>query len=212
MTAKSSRFDRILAFMVAGGWLALAVAGVSPSFGQAPADCPANGVCNGTYALCIAASCDPNSGVCGVMQSGSDWVPCDQAGLDAGTCGPCYVLTGQSCSYYEACAELPSDGLTSTYSEALLEGYGFQWKTCTSGVQGFDCMDGACTATGQTVTVDGQQLATATCNCKPAGDKGHMQVNACGTVDCSASWSTAGLECASGAQCCSGSCTNGHCG
>lgn len=192
--------------------LALVLAGTAAALGQAPPGCPADGICNDrTYALCIAASCDPESGVCGVMKTESGWVPCDQAGLAAGTCGPCYVFTGQSCSYYKPCSGLESGTLYSTYSEQLLDFYAFKWSACALEKQAFDCMDTVCTLTGQTVTMSGKTIQTATCACKKAAAVGSFQVNSCATYHCNALWSTAGLPCLSDAECCSSQCTNGAC-
>jgi hypothetical protein len=191
---------------------ALALAGSAAALAQAPSGCPANGICNDrTYALCIAASCDPQSGTCGVMQTDSGWAPCDQAGLAAGTCGPCYVFTGQSCSYYKPCSGLENGVLYSTYSEQLLDWYTFKWAACALNTQAFDCMDAVCTPTGQTVTMSGKTIPTATCACKKAGSVGSFQVNSCATYHCAAVWSTAGLPCLSDAECCSSQCTNGSC-
>lgn len=192
--------------------LAFVLAGSAAAFAQVPPGCPADKTCNDrTYALCIAASCDPESGVCGVMKTQSGWVPCDQAGLDAGTCGPCYVFTGQSCSYYKPCSSLQDGVLYSTYSEQLLDGYAFKWTACASNTQALDCMDTVCTATGQTVTLSGKKLPTATCTCNKAAKVGSFQVNSCATNHCTATWSTAGLSCLGDAECCSGQCTNGSC-
>src|SRR5262249_31396001 len=78
---------------------------------QVPSNCP--NVCNQQYALCIAASCD-ETGSCG---------KCDASD---GSCGYCYVFTGQSCSYGKPCSELAPSGQTvySTYSEVLSSQFG----------------------------------------------------------------------------------------
>ncbi len=135
--------------------------GATAVFAQAPPECPGKGnVCNMRYALCIAASCDPQ-GECGKMETvDGRWVPCDQAGLYSGTCGPCYILTGESCSFNIPCSQLQDGVLYSTYSEALLEQFGFGWTRSmpakgetTSASQttetsiGWDCMDATCNPT-----------------------------------------------------------------
>lgn len=191
----------------------------APAFSQAPPECPSKGnVCHMSYALCIAASCDPQ-GECGKMETADGrWVACDQAGLYSGTCGPCYILKGESCSFNIPCPELQDGALYSTYSEALLERFGFGWTESmpanrnatsppppTEVSTGWDCMDAICTPTGQIVTLwldltqSWVDVKTATCGCKPApnppenppGPYVYMQVRSCSVPLSSAGWSTA---------------------
>ena len=157
-----------------------------PGAAQVPENCP--NVCNQTYALCIAASCDADTGQCG------------QCDATDGSCGYCYVFEGESCSYNAPCDQVAPSGDTvySTYSEVLAAQYGFQVMTCPSPTHTADCMDGKCTLTGNTVTLtdkSGQQqeIPTAICQCRintPGG--GGTLGGQCNEQNCSAVWSTAG--------------------
>jgi hypothetical protein len=176
---------------------AVLIAALAPTASaQVPANCPH--VCNQTYALCIAASCDA-TGSCGAC-SASD-----------GSCGYCYVFTGQSCSYQQPCSAVAPSGKTvySTYSEILAQDFGFQAMTCPAGTYSAtaDCMDQPCTLTGSTVTLtnksgQSQQVPTAICQCelnKPGG--GATLGGQCNTGNCSAIWSTANPQLFQGATC-----------
>ncbi len=201
-------------------FLVLNLGGGASVLAQAPPECPGKGnVCLMIYALCIAASCDPQ-GECGKMETADGrWVPCDQAGLYSGTCGPCYILKGESCSFNIPCSQLQDGVLYSTYSETLLEQFGFGWTKsmptkghATSPSQpaeistGWDCMDATCTPTGQIVTLWWEltqswvEVKTATCGCKPVsnppenptGPYVYMQVRSCSVpLSSGAIWSTA---------------------
>ena len=114
-------------------FLLLALLGAAgPAAAQVPEDCP--NVCNQTYALCIAASCDADTGRCG------------QCDATDGSCGYCYVFDGESCSYNAPCDQVAPSGDTvySTYSEVLATQYGLQVMTCPSPTHPADCMDGKC--------------------------------------------------------------------
>lgn len=167
--------------------LPLALLGAAfPAAAQVPENCP--NVCNQTYVLCIAASCDADSGQCG---------DCDATD---GSCGYCYVFDGESCSYNAPCDQVAPSGDTvySTYSEVLATKYGFQVMTCPSPKHTADCMDGKCTLTGKTVTLTDrhgqkQEIPTAICQCRietPGG--GGTLGGQCNEQNCSAVWSTAG--------------------
>lgn len=167
--------------------LSLLVAfGVVPGLAaQVPANC--KHVCNQTYALCIAASCDPQTGQCGV---------CDATD---GSCGFCYVFEGESCSYGSECADLQPSGSTvySTYSERLTTQFGFQVLTCKGSKSSADCMDAKCTLTGETVVLkdkDGQEheVPTAVCGCRLTPGGGSTLGGQCNAANCSATWSVAG--------------------
>lgn len=165
--------------------VALIAAFASTASAQVPKDCP--NVCNQTYALCIAASCD-DSGSCGAC-SATD-----------GSCGYCYVFEGPSCSYRLPCSAVAPSGNTvySTYSETLAQNFGFPAMTCPTSpsAKSADCMDQPCTLTGSTVTLTDNsgkkfQVPTAICQCKlePAG--GATLGGQCQSGNCSAIWSTA---------------------
>lgn len=151
-----------------------------------PEDCP--NVCNQKYALCIAASCDAQTGRCG---------ECDATD---GSCGYCYVFEGESCSYGLPCDQVAPSGDTvySTYSEVLAIEYGFRVLTCPAPEMSADCMDGECTLTGRTVTLTDQdgnerEVPTAICQCRitPKGPDRTLG-GQCDVKNCSAVWSTAG--------------------
>lgn len=169
--------------------LALSLVLCAPALAQVGSACPH--VCTGTYALCIAASCD-ETGRCGVYEDGR---VCDQAGLDAGTCGPCYIFTGESCSVFERCDRLEEGELYSLYSEELLDDFGFKWATVSDEPIVMNCMDGPCTPTGRTVTLNGQEIETATCQCKRWGYDAsvnvYLQTKSCSGISSEAIWSTA---------------------
>ena len=152
---------------------------------QVPANCP--NVCDQKYALCIAASCDPKTGKCGM---------CDKSD---GSCGYCYVFEGKSCSYGTACSQLKPSGSTvySTYSERLSADFGFKVLSCASSAQSTDCRDGKCTLTGKKVTLTNKtgqkvQVPTAICQCKVSQGGGSTLGGQCNTANCSATWSVAG--------------------
>jgi hypothetical protein len=152
----------------------------SGAMAQVPPDCP--NVCNQKYALCIAASCDPKTGKCG---------ECDKSD---GSCGYCYVFEGQSCSYNKPCKELEPSGTTvySTYSERLSTDFGFKVLQCDQSKQSANCMDGRCTLTGQTVSLGGQEVPTAICQCQINSGGGGTLGGSCNQSHCAATWSVAG--------------------
>lgn len=165
--------------------VAVALVFALPMSAQVPPGCP--NVCNHTYALCIAASCD-SSGNCGA---------CDKTD---GSCGYCYVFQGESCSYGKSCSEVAPSGSTvySTYSEVLAVSFGFQAMTCPKSAQASaaDCMDGACTLTGSTVTLTDKsgkphQVPTAICQCTIGKGGGATLGGQCNSSNCSSIWSTA---------------------
>jgi hypothetical protein len=165
--------------------LVLFVGSLHAALAQVPPDCP--NVCDQKYALCIAASCDPKTGLCG---------SCDKTD---GSCGYCYVLEGKSCSYGTACSTLQPTGSTvySTYSERLSADFGFKVLSCDSSPQSADCMDGKCTLTGKTVTLTDKAghavtIPTAICQCKVNGGGGATLGGQCNAAHCSATWSVAG--------------------
>lgn len=166
--------------------LPLALLAAAPAAAQVPENCPH--VCNQTYALCIAASCDPETGECG------------QCNATDGSCGYCYVFEGESCSYNAPCDQVAPSGDTvySTYSEVLAAQYGFQVLACSSPTHTADCMDGKCTLTGKTVMLtdkNGQQqeIPTAICECViSTGGPPRTLGGQCNEQNCSAVWSTAG--------------------
>lgn len=152
--------------------------------------------CSGQqYVLCIAASCNQTTGECGVMPSGDSWVPCDQSGVDAGTCGACYVFESTD-TYpnlyfpaasvqteepdefgqpYTSCESLASQSMTvSTYSMELKNRYGFAEQgldscltTTSPTIPTANCMGGPCTLNeGNYITFgDSEPVQTATCTC-----------------------------------------------
>ena len=150
-------------------------------------------LCDQQYALCIAASCDPETIDGNNIECGS----CDS---DDGSCGYCYVFEGLSCSFESPCSELEPSGNTvfSTYSDELSFSFGFSALECNQ-VQPMqaNCMDAPCTLTGEMVPLTdefGETLfvPTAICNCQlinsdsPSGTLGGQ----CNTDNCSAIWST----------------------
>jgi len=146
---------------------------------QAPAGCPY--VCDGTYALCISATCD-DEGNCG------------QGDTTGSGGGYCYVFEGESCSYYGPCQ---TSGLTSTYSKHLLETYGFHEQRCEDLPGNSDCMGEACTLTGEEVplknvnTGETDMISTAICSCTtPKAGHGTFQVLNSNSENCSVTWST----------------------
>lgn len=146
---------------------------------QVPPGC--KNVCNGTYALCISATCD---------QQGN----CGQGDTTGSGGGYCYVFTGESCSAYGPCQ---TSGLYSTYSEILLQTYGFQNQSCKALPGNSNCMGKACTLTGNQVSLKNQStgqtdiIATAICNCTtPTKGPGTFQVLNSNPKNCTVSWST----------------------
>jgi len=151
-------------------------------------------LCNHKYALCIAASCDPDT------MSGSK-IECGHCDTDDGSCGYCYVFEGLSCSYSAPCSEVEPSGdvVYSTYSEELSLNYGFGVMECgeTQPLHA-NCMDAKCTLTGDSVSLEDDfgitvMVRTAICECtvssteKPLGTLGGQ----CSEQNCSAIWSTA---------------------
>jgi hypothetical protein len=168
--------------------VALLAALASIASAQVPANCP--NVCNQTYALCIAASCD-STGSCGA---------CDATD---GSCGYCYVFEGQSCSYRLPCSQVAPSGDTvySTYSEILAVDFGFRAMSCPASpsAKSANCMDQPCTLTGSTVTLTDNsgkkvQVPTAICQCKLGTAGGATLGGQCQSANCSAIWSTANPE------------------
>lgn len=146
---------------------------------QAPAGCP--NVCSGTYALCISATCD-------------DQGNCGQGDTTGSGGGYCYVFEGYSCSSNCPCQ---TSGLFSTYSEILLETYGFQDQRCEALPGNSDCMGKACTLTGNSVPLENKQtgetdmIPTAICECTtPKAGPGGFQVLDSKPENCLVSWST----------------------
>jgi hypothetical protein len=181
--------------------LALAVAGGCDSgdsqlaqFEKRCLSAPGAEVCDQRYALCIAASCDPDSIADGTIE-------CGRCGSTDGSCGYCYVFEGKSCSYSAPCSDIePSGGIVySTYSEALSYEFGFDVLQCESG-PGFqaDCMDAECRLTGETVELtdkDGfvREVPTAVCACRLETEGAMATLGGlCSPANCSSVWSTAG--------------------
>ena len=187
---------------------------VSPEYPKGGNNWPDECFCNQQYALCIAASCDSSTGVCGVMlpSGGGDWVPCDQDGVDDGTCGVCYVFDGISQSDHNptlgrplTCDELAPSGNTvhSTYSSELLDSYGFEepsisLSSCNvSSLITADCMGGSCTLNGSEydISLSGSSpIPTANCNCvmstHTSGSSTYTYQAMSGVAaDCDAVWS-----------------------
>ena len=157
----------------------VALLGAGVSMAQAPSGCPH--VCEGTYALCISATCDEQGN-------------CGQGDTTGSGGGYCYIFEGQSCSYYQSC---PEGGLYSTYSKMLLETYGFSDQRCPSLPGNSDCMDKVCQATGETVqlknvkTGEMDTIKTAICQCtSPHAGPGTFQVLNVQSENCNANWST----------------------
>ena len=159
-------------------------------------DSPQGEVCNQKYALCIAASCDPDT-------IDGDTIECGHCDSDDGSCGYCYVFEGRSCSYNAPCSDVRADGdvVYSTYSEVLGLEYGFGALTCgePDGRQA-DCMDAECRLTGETVELTNslgvtQNVPTAICRCSLFhGEVQSTLGGKCNTANCSSIWSTAGDE------------------
>lgn len=163
----------------------LVLAGGAAAAAQVPPDCPH--VCDQTYALCIAASCDA-SGRCGA---------CDKTD---GSCGYCYVFAGKSCSYGVGCDQLKPSGGTvySTYSERLSTDFGFKVLNCSSSASSANCMDDKCTLTGRTVTLVGKdkrkvEVPTAICSCQVSRGGGATLGGQCKQANCSGIWSVAAV-------------------
>lgn len=150
-------------------------------------------LCNQQYALCIAASCDPES-------IEDNKIECGVCDSDDGSCGYCYVFEGLSCSFDAPCNEIEPSGNTvfSTYSDKLSFSFGFRALECNE-IQPIqaNCMDAPCTLTGDMAPLTnefGETLfvPTAICNCQlinsnsPSGTLGGQ----CNTDNCSAIWST----------------------
>jgi hypothetical protein len=116
-------------------------------------------VCNGTFALCPAATCTADL-VCGTARAGAP-----------GGDGQCYIFDGLSCSYGQPC-RAPAAGLVSYFSNILLEQYGFTTQACGAATRRLaTCMNANCTATGiaatlyNTRTGRNDTVATAQCRC-----------------------------------------------
>lgn len=150
-------------------------------------------VCYQRYALCIAASCDPDT-----INDGT--IECGHCGKADGSCGYCYVFEGKSCSYNATCSSIEPEGdiVYSTYSEALSCEFGFEVLRCESG-SGFqaDCMDAECRLTGGTVELTDesgfiQEVPTAICACKLETEGAKATLGGqCNPANCSTIWSTA---------------------
>ena len=184
---------------------------MSPEYPNGGNNWPDQCFCNQQYALCISASCNSDTGVCGVMppSEGSSWVPCDQDGVDDGTCGVCYVFDGISQSDHNptlgrplTCDELAPSGnsVHSTYSTILLDSYNFEEPSISvsgcdvSSLTTADCMGGSCTLNGSQydITLDGSPIPTANCDCVMSthseGSFTYQAVSGA-AADCSAVWS-----------------------
>lgn len=150
-------------------------------------------LCDQRYALCIAASCDPET------IDGSK-IECGECESEDGSCGYCYVFEGLSCSFNAPCNEIEPIGNTvfSTYSEELSTNFGFKAQQCNEiQPQQANCMDAPCTLTGETVPVvdifgETIMVPTAICDCEiinsdqPSGTLGGQ----CNQANCSSVWST----------------------
>ncbi|MCL4244900.1 MAG: hypothetical protein KJ002_07200 [Candidatus Dadabacteria bacterium] len=157
-------------------------------------DSPSGEVCDQKYALCIAASCDPDT-------IDGDTIECGRCDADDGSCGYCYVFEGKSCSYNAPCSDVRPSGdiVYSTYSEVLSLEYDFGALTCDEpdGLQA-GCMDAECSLTGETVELTDslgvtQNVPTAICRCRLfSGDEQSTLGGKCNTANCSSIWSTAG--------------------
>jgi|tagenome__1003787_1003787.scaffolds.fasta_scaffold20936282_2 hypothetical protein len=153
--------------------------GTGAVLAQVPPGC--KHVCNGTYALCISATCD-GQGSCG------------QGDTTGSGGGYCYVFKGNSCSAYGPCQ---TSGLYSTYSENLLQTYGFQNQSCQTLPGNSNCMGQACTLTGKQVPLNNKKtgktdmVPTAICTCTtPKAGPGTFQVLNSNPKNCSVRWST----------------------
>ena len=156
-------------------------------------DSPKGEVCDQKYALCIAASCDPDT-------IDGDTIECGHCDSDDGSCGYCYVLEGKSCSYNAPCSDVRPDGdvVYSTYSAVLSLEYGFGVLTCgePGGLEA-GCMDAECRLTGETVELTDslgitQNVPTAICRCRLfSGNEQSTLGGKCNTANCSSIWSTA---------------------
>ncbi|HML95728.1 MAG TPA: hypothetical protein PKC29_09895 [Thermodesulfobacteriota bacterium] len=155
----------------------------------------ANGeICDQRYALCIAASCDPDT-------MDGDTIECGRCDADDGSCGYCYVFEGKSCSYNAPCSDVIPDGdvVYSTYSEVLSQEYGLSVLTCSEpdGLQA-GCMDAECRLTGETAEITDslgvtRNVPTAICRCRLfSGNEQSTLGGKCDTANCSSIWSTAG--------------------
>lgn len=151
-------------------------------------------ICDQKYALCIAASCDPDS-------IDGDTIECGRCDADDGSCGYCYVFEGKSCSYNAPCSDVRPSGdiVYSTYSEVLSLEYDFGVLTCDEpGGLEAGCMDAECRLTGETVELTDslgftQNVSTAICRCRLfSGDQQSTLGGKCSTANCSSIWSTAG--------------------
>ena len=155
---------------------------------------PCPHVCNGTYALCISATCNKDA-LCGLEGVGSN--------VTSGGGGYCFIFTGLSCSYYSPCNTNKSQ-VTSTYSRHLMETYGFVNQHCDWLPNHADCMGCNCTATGNTaplhnvLTNQTDRIATAKCQCKNHSPHhrnrnvtgGAFQVKTKDALNCLYDWST----------------------
>ncbi len=156
-------------------------------------DSPNGEICDQKYALCIAASCDPET-------IDGDTIECGRCDSDDGSCGYCYVFEGKSCSYNKPCDEVRPSGdiVYSTYSEVLGLEYGFGVLTCgePDGRQA-GCMDAECRLTGETVELTDslgvtENVPTAICRCRLfTGNEQSTLGGKCNTANCSSIWSTA---------------------
>lgn len=155
---------------------------------------PSGEVCSQRYALCIAASCDPDT-------IDGDTIECGRCEEGDGSCGYCYVFEGKSCSYHTPCSEIKPSGnvVYSTYSEVLSLGFNFGVLTCdkADGRQA-GCMDAECTLTGETVELTNdlgvtQNVPTAICKCRLLDEEGPQSTlgGQCNPANCSSVWSTA---------------------
>jgi hypothetical protein len=164
------------------------------SFEKRCLDSPSGEICDQKYALCIAASCDPDT-------IDGDTIECGRCDSDDGSCGHCYVFEGKSCSYNKPCSEVRPSGdiVYSTYSEVLSLEYDFGVLTCDEpdGRQA-GCMDAECRLTGETVELTDslgvtQNVPTAVCKCRLISNGGEQSTlgGKCNTENCSSIWSTA---------------------
>ncbi len=167
------------AFLVVSLIMLVQFLATSAVLAQVPDECPY--VCNGTYALCISATCD-------------DQGNCGQGDTTNSGGGYCYVFEGTSCSYYGPCE---TSGLYSTYSENLLDTYGFQNQSCDALPGNSDCMGEICSLTGDSVklkninTGETDTVPTANCECTtPVSGAGTFQALYLNEGNCTVNWST----------------------
>jgi len=154
---------------------------------------PMGVLCDQPYALCIAASCNPDT-------IDSNKIECGECDSDDGSCGYCYVFDGVSCSFNSSCSEIEPSGdlVFSTYSDELSISFDFKALECneTQAIQA-NCMDAPCTLTGETVPLVDEFgetffVPTAICDCElinsdtPSGTLGGQ----CNVDNCNAIWST----------------------